>query len=119
MISFLHGCSQQRMASVRGLSQILESFPVVRFAFAYGSGIFEQPGLYRQRGPRLLDFVFAVDDPLQWHTQVMADVGALFKLTTELADTHSALQNIARHRNHYSCLATFGAAAVRPHKCSA
>ena len=90
MITALHGCSLQCMASVRGLSQILESFPAVRFAFAYGSGVFEQPGLYRQRAPRLLDFVFAVDDPLQWHTQVDADTG-LPELTSKSADTRFAL----------------------------
>ena len=57
------------MQRSRALIQVLDNFPATRFAFAYGSGIFEQPGLYRHRSPRLLDFIFAVDDPFEWHTQ--------------------------------------------------
>lgn len=57
-------------------------FPPVAYAFAYGSGVFHQPGLYgRDRtgsdkevggdtaGP-MLDYIFAVNDPTEWHAVV-------------------------------------------------
>ena len=57
----------------RELTAVLASFPTVRHAFAYGSGIFVQPGLYSKgtgvQGP-MLDFILAVDNPVEWHTQV-------------------------------------------------
>ena len=69
------------------LHSVLADFPPVQHAFAYGSGVFEQPGLYdrpRQGAPEgaaaaaaassvdqpMLDFIFAVDDPVAWHTEV-------------------------------------------------
>ena len=55
--------------SVPHLSSILRDFPSVRFAFAYGSGVFQQPG--RRAGGKLLDFIFAVDNPRDWHTKVV------------------------------------------------
>lgn len=55
------------------LSAFLKTLPVVQHAFAYGSGIFPQKGLYesggRGKGP-MLDFIFAVEDPEAWHEQV-------------------------------------------------
>lgn len=53
---------------------VRRNFPPINFAFAYGSGVFVQPDLYRPStsagsGP-MTDFIFVVDDPLQWHTQV-------------------------------------------------
>lgn len=72
------------------LHSVLADFPAVQHAFAYGSGVFEQPGLYArppQGAPNgggaaaaaaaassvdqpMLDFIFAVDDPVAWHTEV-------------------------------------------------
>ena len=54
------------------LAAVLQQFPPVAHAFAYGSGVFRQPGLYPLgSGDRpMLDFVFAVDAPAQWHAQV-------------------------------------------------
>ena len=60
------------MASGQNLARLLDTFPAVRFAFAYGSGVFAQPGLYQRRGGRLLDFIFAVDSPIDWHAQAGA-----------------------------------------------
>ena len=53
---------------------ILQQFPQVQFAFAYGSGVFKQPGLYANKvhpsdGP-MTDLIFAVDDPIAWHREV-------------------------------------------------
>ncbi len=71
------------------LHTVLASFPPVQHAFAYGSGVFKQPGLYdghleapagapaaatagsSTAGDRpMLDFIFAVDDPVAWHAEV-------------------------------------------------
>ena len=54
------------------LRGILEEFPHVQHAFAYGSGVIAQPDLYDHRSANkpMLDFIFAVDDPVDWHTQV-------------------------------------------------
>ena len=56
------------------LSAVLQQFPPVTQAFAYGSGVYRQPGLYRLGGDDkpMLDFIFAVDTPTQWHEQVHA-----------------------------------------------
>lgn len=59
------------------MKYILNGFPDVKHAFAYGSGVFRQPGLYpsgsgddsRHNGP-MIDLVFAVDDPVAWHREV-------------------------------------------------
>lgn len=72
------------------LTAILRHLPPVQYAFAYGSGVMHQPGLYEsdvsatlsppspsaqgvnsQRGP-MIDYFVAVDDPLAWHEQVIS-----------------------------------------------
>jgi len=58
---------------------IVDHFPSVQHAFAYGSGVFKQPGLYanginQHEGP-MVDMIFAVDDPLTWHKEVKTSVG--------------------------------------------
>lgn len=58
------------------MDSILEQFPPVDYAFAYGSGIFDQPGLYKENDQSrissrpMIDLIFAVDDPVTWHAQV-------------------------------------------------
>jgi hypothetical protein len=61
------------------LAAVLTQLPPVQHAFAYGSGIFHQPGLYKHGGTSerpasssqpMLDFFLAVEDPLKWHMQV-------------------------------------------------
>lgn len=59
--------------------EIVDHFPSVQHAFAYGSGVFKQPGLYandtkQYEGP-MIDMIFAVDDPLTWHKEVKTSVG--------------------------------------------
>ncbi|XP_053324589.1 phosphatidate cytidylyltransferase, mitochondrial [Spea bombifrons] len=50
--------------------RILTYFPQdISLAFAYGSGVFRQSGTaHGSVGNNMLDFVFAVDDPVMWHS---------------------------------------------------
>ncbi|KPV73027.1 uncharacterized protein RHOBADRAFT_17337 [Rhodotorula graminis WP1] len=51
----------------RDLEDVLGHFQApVRYAFAYGSGVFRQKG-YTEKDKPLLDFVFAVSHPSHWH----------------------------------------------------
>ena len=45
---------------------IFKHFPEVDYAFAYGSGAFEQVG---NTNPDMVDFVFAVSNSTAWHDQ--------------------------------------------------
>lgn len=51
------------------LEEIVGQFRApIRYAFAYGSGVFAQSG-YDTGGPKpLLDFIFAVNHPAHWHS---------------------------------------------------
>lgn len=70
----------------------LDDLPPVEFAFAYGSGVFQQPGhldLSKKEVP-MVDYILGVENPALWHTQ-----------------------NIERNPQHYnSWLAYFGGQAV-------
>ncbi|KAG2054201.1 mitochondrial matrix Mmp37 [Suillus hirtellus] len=54
------------------LEDIVSSFEaLIRYAFAYGSGVFEQAGYKKQKDKQdrpMLDFVFAVTHPDHWHS---------------------------------------------------
>ncbi|XP_069547003.1 phosphatidate cytidylyltransferase, mitochondrial isoform X2 [Brachyistius frenatus] len=67
--------------------RILSQFPQdIGLAFAYGSGVFKQQGTSQgQMEKNMLDFVFAVDDPVTWHTM-----------------------NLLQNRKHYSILKLLG-----------
>lgn len=55
------------------MDTILKQFPKVDHAFAYGSGVFTQPGLYSHGSAGkqpVLDFIFTVQDPITWHSEV-------------------------------------------------
>ncbi|XP_029548686.1 phosphatidate cytidylyltransferase, mitochondrial [Salmo trutta] len=67
--------------------RVLSQFPQdISLAFAYGSGVFKQNGTSQgQMGKNMLDFVFAVDDPVTWHTM-----------------------NLMQNRKHYSVLKFLG-----------
>uniref|UniRef100_A0A1A8GIK3 Phosphatidate cytidylyltransferase, mitochondrial n=1 Tax=Nothobranchius korthausae TaxID=1143690 RepID=A0A1A8GIK3_9TELE len=67
--------------------RILAQFPQdISLAFAYGSGVFQQHGTSQgQMEKNMLDFVFAVDDPVTWHTM-----------------------NLLQNRKHYSILKFLG-----------
>lgn len=79
------------MQMSQGLVDVLQMFPAVQAAFGYGSGIFDQPGLYAKhsRDKPMLDFILAVECPLKWHAQ-----------------------NLDINRHHYSCLGGLGPSAV-------
>jgi len=72
------------------LDEVLTHFPPVSFAMAYGSGIFHQAGYSESDiASAMVDFVFAVDDPQQWHEA-----------------------NLAQNRHHYSAVGGLGGASV-------
>ncbi|XP_065834250.1 phosphatidate cytidylyltransferase, mitochondrial-like [Oscarella lobularis] len=75
-----------RLFSTTNFSRtILDSFPSgIAFAFAYGSGAFQQRG-HADARRNVLDLVFAVENPIAWHAE-----------------------NIERNARHYSCLKRFG-----------
>ena len=73
-----------------GLESLLDAFPTVSYAFAYGSGVYRQRGYTEEQArSAMTDVVFAVEDPEAWHRE-----------------------NLERHREHYSGLAWFGPQAV-------
>lgn len=71
--------------------RILSQFPQdISLAFAYGSGVFRQQGTSQgQMDKNMLDFVFAVDDPVTWHTM-----------------------NLLQNRKHYSILKLLGPTTI-------
>lgn len=70
-------------------TQILNHFPTkyIKFAFAYGSGVFEQ--LNNKSTSNMIDFVFVVDDGYKFHTE-----------------------NLQLNSSHYSFLKLFGPKAI-------
>ena len=54
------------------LRTLLDELPATTHAFAYGSGIFAQPGLYTKTGQEkaVLDFFLVVKDSAAWHAEV-------------------------------------------------
>jgi len=54
------------------MEHILSHFPqqALRFAFAYGSGVFQQES-NADVTKNMIDFIFAVDEPVSWHRENM------------------------------------------------
>jgi translocator assembly and maintenance protein 41 len=70
--------------------KVLQHFPPVRFAFAYGSGVFKQQGYaVKDHARPLIDVILVVDHPVSWHTA-----------------------NLERHAHHYSSLRLLGPRAI-------
>jgi translocator assembly and maintenance protein 41 len=64
------------------LESIVDGFDApIRYAFAYGSGVFEQAG-YSDAKPPMIDFVFAVSHPAHWHSINMAQHPGHYPLYT-------------------------------------
>lgn len=94
------------------LSAALAAFPPVAHAFAYGSGIFAQPGAAAVRAGEqpMLDFIFAARSFSRRCTRAQAaDARALAQVDDPVA-WHAA--NLARNRRHYSLLGAAGPSAV-------
>ena len=87
------------------LSEFLKTLPTVQHAFAYGSGIFQQEGLYSagSKGP-MLDFILAVDNPEEWHDQV--------KLTFNSACTQIDGSKTAKYQRSPICAELLGKQAA-------
>lgn len=83
------------------LPLLLRYFPSVSHAFAYGSGIFPQPGLYSAGGKKgpMIDLIFVVPNAREWHSKVQS-VGrmSLFLFTIHLL----LQQNLSLNPSHYS-----------------
>ncbi|KAI4895474.1 hypothetical protein NFI96_002135 [Prochilodus magdalenae] len=76
--------------------RILAQFPQdISLAFAYGSGVFKQAGTTQgQMGKNMLDFVFAVDDPVTWHTMNLMENRKHYSFLKYLGPKHiSSIQN--------------------------
>ncbi len=56
---------------MRVADYLRQTLPPYTYGFAYGSGVFEQQGLYdpNEPGP-MVDVILAVADPEEWHAQV-------------------------------------------------
>lgn len=75
--------------SVQGICEALSNcLPRTEFQMAYGSAVFRQAGYAADDKP-MVDFLLAVEDPVDWHRQ-----------------------NLARNAHHYSFLKYFGASAI-------
>lgn len=78
------------MEDASALTSLLDEFPPVHAAFAYGSAIFPQRGYTaEQQEESMTDLVFCTNDPLLWH-----------------------YENLKRHPAHYSSVALGGPRAV-------
>jgi len=54
--------------SKKFLGKVIKRFNApISYAFAYGSGVFKQKGYENEKKKPLVDYVFAVDNPLEWH----------------------------------------------------
>ena len=60
--------------ALRKLAAFLNAVPPVAHAFAYGSAVFHQPGLYSGRSAAMVDFMLVVRDATAWHAQVRRPV---------------------------------------------
>lgn len=68
----------------------------IRYAFAYGSGVFEQDGYSSARKP-MVDFVFAVNHPSHWHSINMSQFPGHYPLYSRAlgSDFVSRVQGIS------------------------
>nr|CAG8444907.1 3138_t:CDS:10 [Entrophospora candida] len=73
----------------RTLKKLLDKFQApIRYAVAYGSGIFPQKG-YDPKSKKMIDFIFGVRYPQHWHSL-----------------------NLMQHRDHYSFMGSLGSGAI-------
>ena len=107
--------------SASPLQTILHAFPPVHHAFAYGSSIFPQPGADALRDrPPLVDFIFAVDDPLSWHAANLERNGSHYSLLLQAAGPAAvvALADSVGAGVHFNPFVRVGAQARPPRRAS-
>jgi len=68
------------------LEEIVATFNApIRYAFAYGSGVFEQDGMALDKNKKpMLDFIFAVSHPEHWHSINLAQNPSHYALHARL-----------------------------------
>lgn len=79
------------------LESIVSKFNApIRYAFAYGSGVFEQDGYSSTKKP-MIDFVFAVNHPSHWHSINMSQFPGHYPLHSRTlgSDFVSRIQEIS------------------------
>ncbi|KAF6265196.1 mitochondrial translocator assembly and maintenance protein 41-like protein precursor [Scenedesmus sp. NREL 46B-D3] len=88
--------------TIKPLAELVQrNFPAIEYGFAYGSGVFVQPDLYKAHhrpgaasGP-MLDFIFVVADPQDWHTQNLQHNALHYSFLKYLGP--STVCNVAEH----------------------
>merc|ERR1712166_78812 len=65
------------------LRSIVGHFPPMEFAMAYGSGVFTQKGYSATQRP-MIDFIFGVQDPKEWHEENLKSNGEHYALLGSL-----------------------------------
>jgi len=88
------------------MEQILSHFPqrALRFVFAYGSGVFQQHGT-ANIAKNMIDFVFAVDEPVRWHRENIEVNSQHYSLLRWLGPKYlSRLQDATGARIYYNTL---------------
>jgi translocator assembly and maintenance protein 41 len=111
------------------LRELLDDVPPVRHAFAYGSAVFHQPGLYAKNAAQpMADYFLVVDDAAKWHDEVCSRVRVhqhpcshtMLTLSELPAGSRCGhcLQNIARNPQHYGTLAYFGGSSLQCVACN-
>ena len=88
------------------MEQVLSHFPQrnLRYVFAYGSAVFQQHG-NSPIGTNMLDFVFAVDEPKEWHKENMKRNWKHYSSLKYLGSNYvSKIQNNFGARVYYNTL---------------
>ncbi|KXS21722.1 mitochondrial matrix Mmp37 [Gonapodya prolifera JEL478] len=78
------------------LKSITKSFDApITYAIGYGSGVFQQEGYDKATAPQpMLDFLFAVDDPVRWHCHnINQNPHHYTSFTRSLLNLHPSLSN--------------------------
>ena len=80
-----------RMAGRLIYDQILSSFPQrnLRMVFAYGSGVFQQKG-HKDMRKNMLDFIFVVDNSVDWHTENLKHNSSHYSVLKHLGPNYIA-----------------------------
>ena len=108
------------MAEIR---EVLQDFPPVEFAFAYGSAVFGQQGYTaEQKRESMTDLIFAVmsqiphqpqPPPHRHPTATLPPPPLQQHPCAQVRDPHAwHLANLDRHRDHYSAMAVLGPTAI-------